>query len=560
VSLLLYQAAVGVVVKHLILVAVATVPVFSSLACNQAKFQSEPQPSAQTPEDPALDVSERGDQSNQGVNGNQANSQAPIVNWPAGTQQNPRGPVVPLPGSPDRGTPADPSLPPIANVAYPSNSPGGNPGVPSGSPGSNSGMPQPNGNDPGFNGSNPNDPLAQTPGSQIPGMPQPNGNDPGFNGFPGGPNGNNPIPEAPNKTPVPGVLVPEGRRIELASPNCSKTNGANLPVFIDVDAPRNHRVEATISGEFCPRSNRLVNILFVVDFSASMGRHQPETDGPVQDGNDPLINGACGRLAATQAIVAKMKALAKPGDLIRVGMIPFAGDVVRSFIIPGTEISNFERNLTSERFCRYVLQGEQYRTPGALTRSEASGADSSTNYQAAFAMATQTMKSAQGRNLIYFITDGEPTTPKPNPVQAATAAAEQLRRTIPNLTFNGIILGSQRPAAEEVLKVVTGSPERVRYAAEAEALATEITQFADARIDVNHPQNSGWVFVDPYPVAKLGLYNLVEASPNFYTYKTMPLVLLGIPGQVIQNRVVVEARGFDGSTHRSIVIIRYRQL
>ena len=109
------------------------------------------------------------------------------------------------------------------------------------------------------------------------------------------------------------------------------------------------------------------------------------------------------------------------------------------------------------------MQGEQYRTEGAISRAEAAGADSSTNYEAAFAMATQTMKNAQGRNVIYFVTDGEPTTPKPNPVQAATVAAEQLRRTIPNLTFNGIILGSRRPAAEQVLNVVTGSPERVRY-------------------------------------------------------------------------------------------------
>ncbi len=530
--------------KHLNLAVMAAPFLFISIACNEAKFQSDPVPSVAAPKDPALDVSEISDKNDPRVRDYQ--DETPVVQWPTGanvpgqnpnqTPNNGRGPLLPLPGSKNQGEPTGevPSTPVV--------------GIPNAGP----------------NGSNPGSQVpgqSQTPGqSQIPGMPNPNGNDPGFNGFPDDPTKTGPIPPAQVKTPVPGILVPEGRRIELAAPNCTKSSGANLPVIIDVDAARNQRVEASISGEFCPQSNRLVNILFVVDFSASMGRHQPETGGPVQDGNDPLVNGACGRLAATQAIISKMKSLAKPGDTIRVGMIPFAGDVVRSFVIPGTSLASFEQAMTPERFCRYVLQGEQYRTPGAMTRGEASGADSSTNYRAAFAAATGAMNRAQGRNMIYFITDGEPTTPKPNPVEVATAAANQLRREIPNLTFNGIILGSQRPAAEQVLNVVTGSPERVRYAAQAADLANEITQFADARIDVNHPGNTGWVFVDPYPVQKLGLANLVEASPQLYTYKTQPLVLLGIPGQTILNRVVVEARGFDGSTHRSVVIIRYRQL
>lgn|GEM_PF-2176070 len=493
---------------------VLTMIVLSGFACNKAKFQAESQAGKQP--DRPVNVGEMNDKStedNKSTNGN-SNAQPPIVHWP----EDARGPqdpgAQPRPGGPDLLGPKPnqgPTGAPIGPVAVP-------PGTPANSP--------QNPNNPGAPVANPNDPRSY-------------GNECGFGGSCG----------APERY---------SRKVDLGT-TCLNTqpDGVN---YIDFSAARRERIEANITGQFCPQRQNALNILFVVDFSASMGKHQPEDGGPVQEGNDPLVNGSCGRLQAASAIIDKVKANAKPTDQVRIAMIPFAGAVVRNFIVRGVDLATFQQKLNNEQFCRYVLQGEEYRTPGALSQREiVGGANSSTNYAAAFQETIVAMSRNLGRNVIYFITDGEPTSPKPDPIGRANVMAAQIRREVPNLVFNGIILGSKRANAEQVLNNVTGSPDRVRYAAQASDLSAEITKFPDARLDVNHPANTAWVFVDPYQPKQLGLLSFTESAPVVYTYKTQPVVLLGMPGRVILNRVVVEARGSDGSTHRSIVVVRYRQ-
>jgi hypothetical protein len=67
------------------------------------------------------------------------------------------------------------------------------------------------------------------------------------------------------------------------------------------------------------------------------------------------------------------------------------------------------------------------------------------------------------------------------------------------------------------------------------------------------------MYVTPYPARRLGLERFVETGTQEFIYITKPFVLLGIPGQTVSNRIVIESFGRDGSTHQSIVIVRYRQ-
>ena len=104
--------------------------------------------------------------------------------------------------------------------------------------------------------------------------------------------------------------------------------GPDLPKKDPEVIPPQAKVHAKVKGRFCPQAKNKLTVLFVVDYSGSMGRHVPVQGQAEIPGNDPQIAGSCGRLRAAQAIVSKIRAEKVPTDSVEIGMVPFAGGII----------------------------------------------------------------------------------------------------------------------------------------------------------------------------------------------------------------------------------------
>ena len=337
------------------------------------------------------------------------------------------------------------------------------------------------------------------------------------------------------------------------------------PVAPPIVIPTPVRVVTQVRGQFCPKATNHLTVLFVVDYSGSMGRHIPASGQPENPGHDPQINGSCGRLRAAQAIIADINASRSPGDQIDVGMVPFAGGIVTNKFIQIQSLDSFAAQVSKDSFCQYVVQDPSFgydpQNPGGIDGPQGilgiGQVDASTNYRAAFTAAESLLGRVYGRKVAYFISDGEPTSGGSDPVQAGIDAGRSMRDHIDNFTLNGLLLGNEGAAAQDVLVQVTGSADRVRMADNADDLAKQIMSFTTAAID--ETSGDATLSVAPYPTAEIGLHYLGQdaSHPGIWQYETQPFVLLGNPGTTTLNIVDVTARGQDGSTYRSTVTIRY---
>lgn len=362
------------------------------------------------------------------------------------------------------------------------------------------------------------------------------------------------------------VVLNKDGEVVGKDPTTKDGGGKPLPPKVPVVVPAAANVIAKVKGQFCPTAKKELTVLFVVDFSGSMGHHVPEHGGPAEIGNDPQVNGSCGRMRAAQAIIGKLKQDRAPGDRINIAMVPFAGGIVTRKIISMKTLDQFEAIVNKDTFCQYVVQNASFgydpQNPGGIDGQAGllglNSVDASTNYRAAFTAAGSILANVYGRKVVYFVSDGEPTSGGQDPVQAGIAAGQQLRSSIDNLTLNALLLGNPGPQAQVVLEQVAGSPGRVRHADNADDLARKILEFANAGIDESTGRAT--LTVETYPTAELNLKYLTKVSgQDVWIYETQPFVLLGIPGQEVINLVEVTARGADGSTHSATVKIRYRQ-
>lgn len=355
-----------------------------------------------------------------------------------------------------------------------------------------------------------------------------------------------------------------------------------LPEAPPVKTEPDMKIAATVKGEFCPKANDALTIFFIVDYSGSMGEHHPEENlSQTLPGNDPQTNGSCGRLRAAEAIMNKVEQAKKVGDKINVGLVPFAGNVLKSRIIPIIPIDEFEKHVNKDVFCQTVVQDEMefgldpattgapagipLDNPGGISgRMNGEMVNSSTNYQAAFQVSEALLMPVYGRKVVYFISDGQPTSPgMPGndhvaAKQAGSQAGAHFREVIDNLTLNALLLGDV-PGAIEVLADVAGSKDRVRTAANADELADKILEFPEGSIDESTGRAT--LTIAPYrPEENLGLQHLKKDTSRdaVWVYETQPFFLLGKKGESTRNIVKVTAKGQDGSTHMATVEILYQ--
>src|SRR5262249_37844952 len=152
----------------------------------------------------------------------------------------------------------------------------------------------------------------------------------------------------------------------------------------------------------------------------SMGKHVPHPGEAAVPGNDPQTAGDCGRLQAAKAVLSQLAA-AGQADL-QIGFVPFAGNVLEERVVGLTSLAEFQKAATKDTFCSYVVQDASFGLdPGNAGGIQTPSANSSTNYAAALARAEAMLKDQAGHKVVYFVSDGEPTSGGQDPAASGVA-------------------------------------------------------------------------------------------------------------------------------------------
>lgn len=295
-----------------------------------------------------------------------------------------------------------------------------------------------------------------------------------------------------------------------------------------------------VEGELCPRAFGKLTVMFVVDFSGSMKDSDPR--GGIFSG------WSCGRSAAAQAILSKLKADMRSGDDVRVGFISF-GTAARVQTAP-RPIANFAA--TTFNFC---------------------GDDAeATNYEAAFQLTEQTLSATDGNKIVYFISDGTPTASSAGQADnddaqglhknAGLTAATSLKTKINNLTLGAIFLnkGGANSGAQNYLTQITGDPSRVRLATDARDLAQDIIQLSIPKFQVRSDTVSALLSATGFPdtPVKIDAFTQNPAKPQVWKFRTAEFRLLHAPNTATMNKFTVKVLDDRGTAHEEALQINYK--
>ena len=353
--------------------------------------------------------------------------------------------------------------------------------------------------------------------------------------FRGGGNRGEPPAPAPAQPPPP--VIPGLQVVKLA---CEGENPSTNS-FSSIQGKSSDSLR--IEGEFCPSVFGEMSILFVVDISGSMG---PTSTGP---GNDPGTLGGCGRLQSAQAIIQRITQKLRPQDKVTAGVVTFSTSA--RVAVPMGPIAGFQGSLNALNFC---------------------GQSGATNYAQAFQTAQQALTGATGSKTIYFISDGQPqVTSADRDPQAETDglnAAQALKTAIPDATLNAIFLqptGGVDPSfnPQAYLAQITGSPDRVRLAANAGALADEILKFAFPELDVVESSAKGILRIESsgtLGAVELEKFERNPAKKGVWSYATKPFKPQGKTGVEVVNQVSIVAQDKVGKEQTANVVINFKQL
>jgi hypothetical protein len=326
-------------------------------------------------------------------------------------------------------------------------------------------------------------------------------------------------------------LPPDTHLVNVPCLNGSSSTGVTTSLVGGV----NDKIK--IQGEMCPSSFSKLSVVFAVDESGSMNTNDPS-----------LFSLSCGRLSAIKTIVNKLKSYARPGDDIQLGLVMFSASA--NVEISMRTLTQFESSLSSFKVC---------------------GSDGGTNYQAALSTAQSMLTATTGPRALYFITDGEPQVNSTSGGQDTAAqqdglnAANSLRSSVPGLIFNAIFLQKQAPTngfnAQQYLGQITGAPDRVRLASNADQMATEIATLALPVIEVLESSAQGLVTsitnATGQPV-QLESFAKHPSRPGVYVFTTVPFQPYAIAGQEVVNQVVVKAMDRENKPQTVTTTINYK--
>lgn len=303
-----------------------------------------------------------------------------------------------------------------------------------------------------------------------------------------------------------------------------------------------------LEGEFCGiptgTSTGNLTVLFLLDFSGSM-----------RD-NDPLVAGRCGRLDASEAIVAKLEADLQDGVELKIGMLPFGSSALP--IIATQPLASFKAAMTAATVCRN--DGRE------------------TNYEAAFVGATKALKDVQGTKVVYFVSDGLPTVSgtglfggigatDAQVLDAGRKAAAALR-AIPDLTLNTIFLGNIAgiPGGDTTfnpqtyLEDITGNKDHVRLATNAADLAAEIVKFdTPEAVSLDAASVNGTVTASAFGKNDIKLESLKQdpSREGVWIFVTKPFTLFANKAKPVTNDVTFTVKGGDGKDYKATATITF---
>lgn len=301
--------------------------------------------------------------------------------------------------------------------------------------------------------------------------------------------------------------------------------------------------EMVLTGEFCPQAPAELNIVFLVDFSLSMYNKAVDP----KRGNDQVVNGSCGRLDAANAIIERHKKnVADQNAAIRVGVIQFATDLVGE--LPLTNLDEMDDERTVDNFCRGI---------------------NGTNYKAAFDAATDMLKDEPGSKVVYLISDGLPTEGgdaargfDPKHREAALKAADGLRKSVSNLTYNTVFLGDLAALEEEAgfdpmgfLVELTEDEDRVKVVSKAEDLTKGILALEPPAVDLDLSTAEAIVSADGAEDKEIGFEFFLAHADKEQVWSFRTNHFAAFPGTDLNTKLTIRANDKRGVKYELLYTI-----
>ena len=290
-----------------------------------------------------------------------------------------------------------------------------------------------------------------------------------------------------------------------------------------------------VAGEFCPQAKLGgdVTVLFVIDHSGSMEGTGPE--GP----NDKTTNGSCGRFKAAEVIAQKFGSMADTN--VQAGVIGFSGSSRVDLKLGSLAALNAVAD-KSKLFCG--------SDPG----------NASTNYHAAFTETKNLIANVPGKKLVYFISDGSPTSGPGSPQASGLTAAQALRQ-IPDVTLFALFVGYTKGNANNpqgYLEQITGDPKAVRVTANATELVQAAAALAQPLINITSKDVVAKVKnTQGTTDVKIEKIEARKDAINRYYWVTEPFELKGLAGKSEINALTVTAKTSTGDTVSSVSEINF---
>ncbi len=375
---------------------------------------------------------------------------------------------------------------------------------------------------PTLGGDNPGSGGSTGTGSGIPGLggSESNGNGPGN----GGDNGDN------NN----GSLFSDSSGV-LWLP-CSENGAKPAPFSNDFFAKVGSKVR--VAGEFCPQAKLggEVTVVYVIDHSGSMEGTGPE--GP----NDKTNGGTCGRMKAAEVIAQKFAAM--PDTNVKAAVVNFSGaSRVDLPVGPLAALNAYPDK--SKLFC------------GSDPK------DASTNYNAAFSETKNLIANIPGKKLVYFISDGSPTSGGSNGTSASAAglSAAQALRQVKDVTLFALFVGYTKGNANNpqgYLEQVTGDPKAVRVTANATELVQAAAALAQPIINISAKDVVAQVKTDKGVTdVKIDKIDARKDAINRYYWVTEPFELTGVAGKSQVNELSISAQTSTGEKVSAVTEINF---
>jgi uncharacterized protein YegL len=328
-----------------------------------------------------------------------------------------------------------------------------------------------------------------------------------------------PDPAVPVEPPTTGDPTDNGDPVAY-SLNCDRKD----PLVVDLKSKVDKKIK--VKGEFCPKSFGKLSVLFVVDFSGSMGAYNG------QPGSDPgsFLTQSCGRRKAVESIIAKIKADMRTEDDINVGLVQFGTDA--RIAAPLAKLANFENS--------------------TVGYSSLCGSNmGSTNYEAAFQKTKEAFGTTDGNKVVFFISDGLPnayngsypnTSEDEAGKQKGLTAAQDLTSAVKDMTLNVVFLsGENKDAAQTYLESITGDKTKVKLADNAGSLADKIVELSIPSVSINKETVSAeLVFGEQKKAVKIVKLEPDATRKSVWVFESEEFTALGKAGSEALNQVTIK--------------------